>query len=472
MTAHRLVAATAVVAVVAMSAAPSAAADPPPTVEDEFLPAPAVPAPQRPTRQVVSCSLPTWRGGADPADARGPVDDAVLQQIWRLTTGKGQIVAVIDTGVSPHPQLREVAGGGDYVSTGDGTHDCDGHGTVVAGIIAARRDSDGENGFVGLAPDVTILTIRQSTAKYGERGAETTLPGLGDVDTMAMAVRTAADLGAGVINISSVACVEGSALDDRALGAAVAYAVDVKDVVVVAAAGNADPNSTCRQNPDSAAGGQPVPNWDDVRSTVSPGRYDDYVLTVGSVGADGSASDFTLGGPWVDVAAPGEAVVSLDPDGGGIVNTTAQSDGGEPFHGTSYAAPFVSGVAALVRTRFPELTARDVMRRIEDTAHAGPASWDPFIGAGVVDPLAAVSVEMTAVPSPPTTSGVALPPEVSEPDAGARRTSLVGAALCVAAVWGFFGVRRVSARLLNRVSGDQRVRSTEFGSARQHPQHR
>ena len=69
--------------------------------------------------------------------------------------------------------------------------------------------------------------------------SDPTNSGFGDVDTMARAVRTAADLGATVINISSVACARDSALDDRPLGAALAYAVDTKNVVVVAAAGNA-----------------------------------------------------------------------------------------------------------------------------------------------------------------------------------------------------------------------------------------
>ena len=75
--------------------------------------------------------------------------------------------------------------------------------------------------------------------------------GYGDVDTLAMAVRTAADMGATVINVSSVACVSvADALDDRALGAALAYAVDTKNVVVVAAAGNVGGPGQCpEQNP-------------------------------------------------------------------------------------------------------------------------------------------------------------------------------------------------------------------------------
>ena len=83
--------------------------------------------------------------------------------VWQLTRGAGQRVAVIDTGVSRHRRLPDVVPGGDYVSTGDGTQDCDAHGTLVAGIIAATADSDG---FSGVAPDVTLISIRQSSAKF------------------------------------------------------------------------------------------------------------------------------------------------------------------------------------------------------------------------------------------------------------------------------------------------------------------
>ena len=189
---------------------------------------------------------------------------------------------------------------------------------------------------------------------------------------MAKAVRTAADLGASVINISSVACVPvASALDDRALGAALAYAVDVKNAVVVAAAGNTGGAGQCPpQRPDAT--------WQTVTVAVSPAWYDDYVLTVGSVNADGTPSAFTLAGPWVDVAATGEGVTSLS---------------SAPLSGTSYAAPVVSGLAALVRARFPALTARQVMQRIESTAHHPPAGWNPLVGNGTVDALAAVSTD-------------------------------------------------------------------------------
>src|SRR5262249_55262205 len=141
-------------------------------------------------------------------------------------------------------------------------------------------------------------------AKFAPAG-ERSRTGVGDVDTMAKAIRTAADLGASVINISSVACVPvASAPDDRALGAALAYAVDVKNAVVVAAAGNTGGAAQCPPQRSDAT-------WQTVSVVATPAWYDDYVLTVGSVKTDETPSPFTLAGPWVDVAAAGEAVTPL-----------------------------------------------------------------------------------------------------------------------------------------------------------------
>ena len=202
---------------------------------------------------------------------------------------------------------------------GDGTADCDGHGTIVAGIIGASPDPDNE--FSGIAPEATIIGIRQSSNKFRAVDDPSGI-GFGDVETLAMAVRTAADMGATVINVSTVACLSiKDELDDRALGAALAYAVDVKNAVVVTAAGNVGAAGQCsEQNPTTDPRRPGMPNWSDVNTVVTPGWYDDYVLTVGSVGRDGKPSPFSLAGPWVDVAAVGEGIVSLDPDGEGLID--------------------------------------------------------------------------------------------------------------------------------------------------------
>lgn len=406
-----LLAATLMVGLTLPASAPAAAVVPP-AVDATLLPRPAPPAPVESTEQRQPCYQSAT--GATSA-AHHPLN---LTAVWPLTRGEGQKIAVIDTGVARHRLLPRLIGVGDYVSHGDGTADCDGHGTIVAGIAAAATSG----GFSGVAPDATVLAIRQSSNKFAAAGA---VSGVGDVSTLAMAVRTAADLGATVINISSVACMPATAApDDRTLGAALSYAVDVRNVVVVVAAGNV--GAHCAQQ-DSGPPGEP--DWNSVRSVSSPAWYDDLVLCVGSAGPDGAASDFSLAGPWVDVAAPGENLVSLHPDGEQLIDTIGRE---APISGTSYAAPVVAGVAALVRSRFPQLSAREVMRRIETTAHPPADGWNPNVGHGVIDALAAVS---GSTPSPASSSTAPIsvaPSAATAADPLPQRIAFGGAAVCVA----------------------------------------
>lgn len=410
-----------------LAGTPTAAAITPPSIDKSLLPPPQSPVPPRPTEQTDACAVA--QKASLSRDVGGQLDDLDLQSVWPLTRGAGQTVAVIDTGVARHRLLPRLLPGGDYVASGDGTEDCDGHGTIVAGIVGATTDSAETDAFSGIAPDATIIGIRQSSARFSAEGAGGA-SGFGDVDTLARAVRTAADMGATVINISTVACVPvGTPLDDGALGAALAYAVDVKNVVVVAAAGNVGAAGQCEhQNP--ARPGRP--DWDDLKAVVSPAWYDDHVLTVGSVGPNGTPSSFTLAGPWVDVAGPGERVVSLDRDGDGFVATTPTASGEKPLAGTSYAAPVVTGVVALLRSRSPQLTAREVMRRIEDTARHPAAGWDPLVGHGVVDVLAAVTGGAPPAAHSDHSVTVSLP-RPSPADEQAAGVAVRGAAVCLAA---------------------------------------
>jgi membrane-anchored mycosin MYCP len=430
--------------------APTAAAVTPPAVDHSLLPKPGPPAPPQRTEQQQECVNFNARMGE--AKAAGQLKALDLPAIWKLSRGAGQTVAVIDTGVSRHRLLPHLVPGGDYVSTGDGTEDCDGHGTIVAGIVGAAPDAVDTNAFGGIAPDATIISIRQSSNKF-RAADDASGSGFGDVDTLAMAVRTAADMGATVINVSSVACLpaEGG-LDDRALGAALSYAVDVKNVVVVAAAGNVGGPGQCPdQNPAADPARPGHPNWSDVKVVVSPAWYDDYVLTVGSVGPDGAPSPFSLTGPWVDVAAPGEGIVSLDPDGEGLVDTLPAPGGAMPISGTSYAAPVVSGIAALVRSRSPELTARQVMQRIEDTAHRSSAGWNPAVGHGVVDALAALSAGSTTqtTHSGQSFRSVSIPAD-NPPDHRPRQVAFQGAAICLAVSGATIAMTASAGRLRRR----------------------
>ncbi|EUA28977.1 subtilase family protein [Mycobacterium intracellulare] len=88
--------------------------------------------------------------GSDPG-APAPSQSALnLPAAWQFSRGDGQLVAVLDTGVRPGPRLPNVEPGGDFVEATDGLTDCDGHGTLVAGIIAGQPSPD--DGFSGVAP--------------------------------------------------------------------------------------------------------------------------------------------------------------------------------------------------------------------------------------------------------------------------------------------------------------------------------
>ncbi|MEB3019736.1 type VII secretion-associated serine protease mycosin [Mycolicibacter sp. MYC098] len=413
---------------------PPANAVAPPPIDSTRLPSPAPAAPAHRTLQRAVCTVPTLDPGLVPTQ----LDGLDLPAVWALARGAGQRVAVIDTGVTPHRRLPALVGGGDYVSTGDGTQDCDGHGTLVAGIIGAAPDP-GADRFSGIAPLATLIGIRQSSNRFGAADGP---PGVGDVETLAKAVRTAADLAASVINISSVACRPvGSGLDDRALGAALAYAVEVKDAVVVAAAGNAD---------DGCAAGEPM--------IVSPAWYDDYVLTVGSVDAHGAPSAFTRAGPWVDVAAPGEAVLSLSTVGDAMATATG---------GTSFAVPVVSGLAALIRSRHPDWTPRQVMDRIKATAHHPPGGRDDFVGAGVIDPLAAVGSEAPGPVKPATSAPIIAPAEPApEPTVSGLRAAGTGTAVLLVVLLASITGRVVAGIRRRRPTGPAAVPAADRPAAR------
>ncbi|WP_325050696.1 type VII secretion-associated serine protease mycosin [Nocardia suismassiliense] len=394
------------------------------------------PAPLEPTEQRDLCAEPALTG---PPPNEPPIAQRVLElpSAWQFSRGAGQKVAVIDTGVNRHPRLPFLQTGGDYVSDTDGSVDCDGHGTLVAGIIAAQP-SPGD-AFAGVAPEAEILTIRQLSLAYekkdraGDRApGAIRADGYGSVLTLAAAVVRAVDLGATVINISEVACSPaGSDTADSSLGAAVKYAYD-RNVVVVAAAGNVESDGPCK-NQNEGTG------WGAVTTVASPAWFSPYVLAVGSVDADGKPSDLSLHGPWIGVSAIGRNIVSLDskPGGVGLVNGVQTTEGIRPVDGTSFAAPYVAGLAALVRSRFPHLDAQQVIDRIVRTAQAPGTGHDDAIGAGLIDPLAALTAQL---PDRPVSAGadvgrvIAAPVIPPGPDPRPRRIAVIGSLTCLTAL--------------------------------------
>jgi len=271
--------------------------------------------------------------------------------------------------------------------------------------------------FSGIAPDVDILSIRQSSQAFGLKDAYTgdedpqTRAKIDDVETMARAIVHAANLGATVINISDVTCMSArNIVDQRSLGAAVRYAAVDKNAVIVAAASDTS-KKDCKQNPafDPMQPKDPR-DWSGVGTVVTPSWFSDYVLTVGAVDTDGrpltqgnqGQASTSVAGPWVGIAAPGSDVVGLSPRDDGLINAIDGPDNTLLVPaGTSFSTAIVSGVAALVRARYPQLSAHQVINRLERSARAPARGVDNQVGYGVIDPVAALTWDIPDGPAKP-----------------------------------------------------------------------
>lgn len=386
-----------------------AAAVEPPVIDPAALP-PNTVGPEMPMEQREQCSPVFAKEGSQFGDAPWSADFLRLAEAQRWSRGEGVLVAVIDTGVNVSSRVPAEPGG-DYVADGgDGLSDCDAHGTLVASLIGGRPGPDDR--FVGVAPGARLVSIRQTSKKFSPKTPQVDVNDpnqsrpAGSVRTLARAVVHAADLGARVINISETACLKVSdRIDQASLGAAVRYAVVDKDAVVVVAAGNASDDGglggSCSQNPVPVASDPSDPlGWKLVKTVVTPAWYSPLVLAAGAVGRDGQPSAFNVGGPWVGVAAPGTEVVALAGDH--PVDGFPGKDGpAVSIEGTSFSSAFVAGVAALVRAKFPQLTANQVMDRIVRSARHPGGGWDDVQGFGPVDPVAALTWDVPLGPQLP-----------------------------------------------------------------------
>lgn len=395
-----------------------------PVVLPVVLPAAAFPAVVRPAAGAppprppapVSCRNPP--GAGEPLPAAAPRDPTLarlgLERAWELSTGAGVTVSVVDSGVDGgQPKLEPaLVPGYDVVTTQappgwrsqpGGLGDCGDngapHGTAVAGLIAARPGNDDR--VVGVAPAAKIAPIRF-------------VDGIGNAspEMIAAAIRAGADLGR-VLNLSFALPV-----DRPVIGRAVRYALG-KNVVVVAAAGN-------------ESSGQQAPWY--------PAAYPG-VLAVAALKADGTPLQESNRGPWVGIAAPGEGLTGL-----------AAVRGYVGLKGTSFATALVSGVAALVRSRFPFMPAAEVVRRLTATAVPLGATRDDRVGAGIVDPFAALTARLpdqgaTATSTPAAAGAVPVQPRPVRPAGLADRWGrllAVAGGLAVAAVLAYLA--RVAVR--------------------------
>jgi type VII secretion-associated serine protease mycosin len=287
-----------------------------------------------------------------------------MASAWTYADGAGVTVAVIDSGVdATHPDLQgQVLPGLDLVqSTGTGDTDPVGHGTTVSAIIAGRDDN---TGVIGIAPKAMILPIRvlDEENRYDD--------GL----IVAKGVRWAVDHGARVINLSL-----GGTNSSAALAAALDYAF-AKDVVVIACTGNTN------ASPDTDV-------WYPARE---PG-----VIAVTGVERTGDVLwSGSITGSQTVITAPATQLIGARPGGYWKVE------------GTSFAAPMVTGTAALIRSRWPTMPAGEVINRIISTAKDhGPTGRDATFGFGTVDPTSALTASVPAVLDNPL--GTSPPPGIA-----------------------------------------------------------
>ncbi|MEV0297700.1 type VII secretion-associated serine protease mycosin [Nocardia sp. NPDC050710] len=419
--------------VLGTAAGPAGAVDPPQVIVGQ-APGDEPPGPELPTKQDKGCLAAGVLRDSDLTQVPPAEQMLNLRQARALSRGGGVTVAVIDTGVHPNPRLPNLVGGGDFVTAGgDGLSDCDAHGTLVAGIIGAA--SDVADGFTGVAPDARIISIRHRSGAFSlerpissDQAQQLAL----EIRTLSRAILRAASLGAGIITVSLPVCMAVDAqVDQSMLSAAIGYAVHVKGALIVAGAGNTGSNG-CDQNPDIDPG-RPTDkrNWSKVKTISTPGWFGPEVLTVGFTTATGVPMADSLTGPWVSVAAPGTGIESLGPGGGGLINGVGDPNKLVPVGGASFAAAYVSGVAALLRSRFPNETASEIAARLQASAHAPARGIDNAVGAGVIDPLAALSYRTP--PEPPAGLFRSAPLVMPDPPRPADRRPAVAATIVIVA---------------------------------------
>ncbi|GIF43115.1 S8 family serine peptidase [Actinoplanes xinjiangensis] len=304
-----------------------------------------------------------------------------LNQAHQITKGHGVTVAVVDSGVTPHIDIaRNLRRGTDTVSGGDGfgqKDDSEGHGTKMAGLIAGHGH-DGNGGVLGIAPEASLIPVKGAGR-------------IDESDGITPGIKWAAEASADIINVSVTAS-RGRPLTEAISAAASA------DSLVVAAVGNTSENSRL----------------------AYPAAISE-VLAVGATGRDGQRADFSITGSAVDICAPGVDIV-----------TTFQANKYYKGNGTSEATAVVSGAAALVRAKFPTLSAQEVAHRLTSTADDnGPRGRDEQCGFGVLNIVKALTADVPPL-NPAGASGSAGPTAAASAGVSASPGAGAGASTDVA----------------------------------------
>lgn len=290
-----------------------------------------------------------------------------VPELWQQTRGHGVRVAVLDTGIDDaHPDLIDtILESQDFTNSRIGYRDVAGHGTHVAGIIAARNN---EFGVVGICPELKHEGGGLLVGKVlGDDGAGTDA-------TVTQGIEWAAARGTHVISMSL-----GSPIYSESMHHAIRRAV-ASGIFVICAAGN-----NGRDN-----------------SVDYPGKLGETVA-VAAVDRHGRLAAFSSRGPEVDIAAPGQDVLSTFP-----------REQYAKLSGTSMATPFVTGVVALMLAkhrlhpgRTPVKTFEQLLDHLARTAtDAGSAGKDPAYGYGLINPTSMLGPQEP--PSQPSWTGLRL----------------------------------------------------------------
>lgn len=287
------------------------------------------------------------------------LDALNINKVHKITTGSGVVVGLLDSGVyARHPDLSgRILKGSSITGAGssDGWGDDYGHGTAMAGDIVAK--GGGDDHALGIAPGAKILPVRVSNDGDASDG------------NIARGVRWATNHGASVINIS----LGRDGLASKQLQNALKFAMR-KDVVVVGSAGNTTDGDT---------------------DVTAPANYPG-VIAVAGTSKDGSAWEGSVQGNSVALSAPADGVVSTGSTQAG--NETGYVKG----EGTSDSAAFVSGAAALIRSKYPKMKAPDVINHLIKTADdAGPSGWDRNYGFGELNIVKALTKDVSHVSQNP-----------------------------------------------------------------------